>query len=233
MIDDYLRDPGGTVSAAAEHVVDWFYAHWLTTVPAVAAGVAVFVGVRVWWRRDCRHRLHDNARTVTILPPPTVDPAGGVALWAHLVGLLRPRWKRLLAGQPHLAFEYVFSHDGVSLRLWVPGVIPPGLVERAVEAAWPGAHTHSGPAEPPLPTVESEGHRVVVGGELRLARGDALPIRTDFDTDPIRALIAAPVGLGRREYACVQVCARPVTGRRLARARTGSRFQKQADCGQL
>ena len=56
---------------------------------------------------------------------------------AHLVGLLRPAWRRALGGQPHLACEYLFSETGISIRLWVPGVIPPGLVERAIEAAWP------------------------------------------------------------------------------------------------
>jgi hypothetical protein len=30
-----------------------------------------------------------------------------------------------------VACEYVFSEAGVAIRLWVPGVIPPGLVERA------------------------------------------------------------------------------------------------------
>ena len=39
----------------------------------------------------------------------------------------------------------------MSIRLWVPGTIPPGLIERAVEAAWPGAHTVTAPASPPLP----------------------------------------------------------------------------------
>jgi hypothetical protein len=50
-----------------------------------------------------------------------------------------------------------------------------------------------------------------------------LPIRTGFDAGSIRALIDAPVGLGRDEYACVQILARPVTGRRVARARRSAR----------
>ena len=36
-------------------------------------------------------------------------------------------------------------------------------------------------------------------------------------------MIGAPVGLGRDEYACVQILARPVTGRRVARARRSAR----------
>ncbi|MEV0701964.1 type VI secretion protein, partial [Saccharopolyspora sp. NPDC050389] len=94
-----------------------------------------------------------------------------------------------------------------------------------MEAAWPGAHTHTHPAEPPLPTAGTGQRSVVVGGELRLARPDALPIRTDFDADPIRALIGSPVGLNRDEHACVQILARPVTGRRLTHAR---RIARQA-----
>ena len=174
-----------------------------------------------------------NARQVTILATPAVDPAGGAALWSNLVGLLRPAWRRWLTGQPHIACEYVFSEAGVAIRLWVPGVVPPGLVERAVEAAWPGAHTRVGTAEPPLPPPGTEQRRLVVGGELRLARTEALPIRTAFDTDPIRALIGAPVGLGRDEYACVQVLARPVTGRRVARARRSARRVHTGDSTRL
>ncbi|MGW5643658.1 helicase HerA domain-containing protein [Saccharopolyspora sp. NPDC003762] len=224
VIDDYLRDPWGALHFALGHVREWAVA----VAPIAAPGLVVALGcvmvLRRWWRGCCHQRLLENARVVTVLAPPTVDPAGGVALWSHLVGVLRPRWKRLVIGQPHVACEYVFSHTGVEIRLWVPGVIPPGLVERAVEAAWPGAHTRTHPAEPPLPTAETGQRSVVVGGELRLARPDALPMRTDFDADPIRALIGAPVGLNRDEHACVQILARPVTGRRVAQARRAARY---------
>src|SRR5207248_10370219 len=64
---------------------------------------------------------------------------------------------------------------------------------------------------------------LVIAGELRLARPEALPIRTDFDADPLRALLGAPVGLGPGQYACVQILARPVTGRRVAHARRAAR----------
>ena len=50
-----------------------------------------------------------------IFPPPQADPAGGAALWANLVGLLRPAWRRWLAGQPHLAWEYVADRDTLLL----------------------------------------------------------------------------------------------------------------------
>jgi ABC-type oligopeptide transport system ATPase subunit len=222
-LGDYLRDPGGALLALLAHLWDWAYTWGPIVAPVVAVAVAGFVVGRRRWARRCHARLAADARQVTVLAPPMVDPAGGAALWSNLVGLLRPAWRRAFTGQPHVACEYVFSEAGVAIRLWVPGVIPPGLVERAVEAAWPGAHTRVGTADPPLPPPGARQRQLVVGGELRLARSEALPIRTGFDADPIRALIGAPVGLGRDEYACVQILARPVTGRRVARARRSAR----------
>lgn len=226
-LGDVLHDPGAALGRwAAETfgpVVSVLVARWPVTLAVLAvAGTAIALG----WRRFTRRRddrLVADARQITVLAPPTVDPAGGEALWANLVGLLRPAWRRLLAGQPHLVYEYAFTSTGTAIRLWVPGAVPPGLVERAVEAAWPGSHTRTEPARPPLPAVEPGWRRVVTGGELRLARPEALPLRTRFDADPVRALIGSAVGLGRHEAACVQVIARPVTGRRVARARRSAR----------
>src|SRR5690606_822268 len=84
-----------------------------------------------------RHRSWArHARVVEILPPPQSALSGAEALWTRMLGLLRPAWKRVLFGQPHVAWEYVFDERGIRVRLWVPGPVPPGLVERAVEAAW-------------------------------------------------------------------------------------------------
>jgi Helicase HerA, central domain len=222
-IIDYLRDPGGTVAHLLAQPREWVLVWGPVAGPVLAAGLAVLLGARRWWHHRCHDRLLTHARVVTVLAPPTVDPAGGQALWAHLVGLLRPTLKRLLAGQPHLAWEYVFSQAGVAIRVWVPGVMPPGLVERAIEAAWPGAHTRTSTANPLLPAAGVGRRCLVVGGHLRLARPEALPIRTDFDTDPLRALLGAPMGLGPHEQACVQILARPVTGTRVIRARRAAR----------
>ncbi|HWO67463.1 MAG TPA: DUF87 domain-containing protein [Umezawaea sp.] len=220
---DYLRDPGGALLALLVRVRNLVLGWGVVAASVLGLLVTGIVLGRWWWARRCHELLLADARQVTVLAPPTVDPAGGAALWSNLVGLLRPGWRRAFTGQPHVACEYVFSEAGVAIRLWVPGIIPPGLVERAIEAAWPGAHTRVGPGEPPLPTPGEGQWRLVVGGELRLARPEALPLRSDFDADPIRALIGAPVGLGRAEYACVQVLARPVTGRRVQRARRAAR----------
>ncbi|TVT23026.1 type VI secretion protein, partial [Amycolatopsis rhizosphaerae] len=223
-LGDYLRDPGGALSALLDHVRDWAVTWGPIAGPLLVLGFVGGVLGRWRWARHRHARLLADARQVTVLAPPQVDPAGGAALWSNLVGLLRPAWRRWLIGQPHVACEYCFSEAGVAIRLWVPGVIPPGLVERAIEAAWPGAHTRTtSPPQPPLPPPGPGQRQLVIAGELRLARPEALPIRTDFDADPIRTLIGAPVGLDRDEYACVQILARPVTGRRVATARRSAR----------
>ena len=127
-----------------------------------------------------------------MLAPPRVDPDGAAALWGNLAGLLRPRWRRLLFGQPHLCFEYLITADGSTIRIWVPGPIPPGLIEHAVTAAWPGATTRTTRRRPRTPRPAPGGAAVTTGGVLRLARPGGLPISDDAPGDPVAALLAAP-----------------------------------------
>ncbi|MET8846011.1 DUF87 domain-containing protein [Amycolatopsis sp. NPDC004625] len=232
-IGGYLTDPWGAVHHLLAATIGAASRWGPVVLPVLALAISGQAAGRRWWRRRCHAALLADARCVSVLAPPTVDPAGGALLWSNLVGLLRPSWRRRFAGQPHLAWEYRFSEHGVALRLWVPGVLPPGLVERAIEAAWPGAHTRAVPADPPLPAPGDGRQAVTVGGQLRLARSEALPIRTGFDADPIRGLLGAPVGLGRDEYASVQILARPVTGRRLSRARRAARRVHSGASGRL
>ncbi|NKY26250.1 type IV secretory system conjugative DNA transfer family protein [Nocardia gamkensis] len=187
-------------------------------------GVLAAVRLLARWRR---RRLSARARQITVLTPPEVDAKGALAFWAHLIGQLRPAWARTLLGQPHLGFEYtVTPEEGAAIRLWVPGAIPPGLIERAIASAWPGAHTDTlEPARPPLPISVKGVRRVVAGGELRLGRREGLPLSTDHSGDLVRNLITAADDLAPGQAACVQILARPVTGRRVARAAasTGTR----------
>jgi hypothetical protein len=199
-----------------EQTLAWL-SHWASTT---LAGVAVLILVASVWRVVNHIRFRVKARVVTIEAPPEVDPAGATAFWANMIGLLRPCWIRLCGGQPYLAFEYRFSQDGVAVQLWVPGVVPPGMIDRAIEAAWPGAKTTTNPATPPLPNKRK---LRTFGGRLQLARHEATPIRSEFTTDPLRPLLGALTGLGRDETACVQILARPATGRRTRRARQTAR----------
>lgn len=223
-VQDYLRDPGDAVRAVLTALREFVVVWGPIVGPAFVLTMTAAIVGRRWWRRRCHVRMAADARTVTVLAPPAVDPEGATALYANLVGLLRPRWKRWLYGQPHIVWEYVFIHSGVALRLWLPGIVPPGMAERAIEAAWPGTRTRTTPAKPPIPLTTPPNKSVeAVGGELRLARTEALPIRSDFPADPIRALLGAPAGLAQHERAAVQILARPVTGARVRSARRAAR----------
>ncbi|GAA4224191.1 hypothetical protein GCM10022254_03120 [Actinomadura meridiana] len=182
-------------------------------VLGVGAAAVVFRAARgVLWRWQAK-RFARDARLVTVSVPPQVDPASAPAWWAHQTGLLAPAWKRWLVGQPHLAFEYVADAAGVRVQVWVPGAIPPGMVEETIRAAWPGATTTTRPATSPVPL-----DLAAIGGRLVLSRNDAHPLKTDHHTDPIRSLLGAVSGLDQGQHAALQILARPVTGRRLARA---------------
>ena len=124
---------------------------------------------RAWLLRRRHAALTAGARSIEILAPPVADPAGGAALWANLAGLMRPPLARWRSGQPHLAWEYSWTADSMTVSLWVPGGVPPGMAERAIEAAWPGAHTRTtSPAAAPLPAG-----CLATGGTLRLARTES------------------------------------------------------------
>src|SRR5690606_6183340 len=133
-------------------------------------------------------------------------------LWRQMLGTLRPAWKRLLLGQPHLVWEYLMTVTGLRIRMWVPGPTPPGMVERAITSAWPGASATT--RSIPAPSTEARAH----GGRIRLARPDHYPIETKYEEDPLRALIGAAGDLATGEEILVQVAVRPATGRRLRHA---------------
>lgn len=218
---EFLIRPNNWWSTMTTDGVHWLGVHAPLIVPCVAGTVASGYALSLRVRRWREQRLTQGARCVEILAPPSVTPRGGEVLWAQLAGLLRPWWVRLTSGQPHLAFEFLWTPTGLSLRMWLPGTVPLAMVRRAVEAAWPGAHTRLTPPDPLLPP----GH-VISAGRLRPARPGVLPLRTNHATDPLRPLLQAATGMSEGESACVQVLARPATGAALRRARRQARRLK-------
>ncbi|PGH46837.1 type VI secretion protein, partial [Streptomyces sp. Ru87] len=218
---DFLTDPGGFTAVFSRHAGAWFGTHAPLLIPSAVLLLAGAYALRHALHQRRQQHFAATARCVEILAPPSVAPKGSEVLWAQLAGLLRPWWRRITTGQPHLAFEYTWTPTGLNIRLWTPGTVPAGLVRRAVEAAWPGAHTRLTQPAPLLPP----GH-LVTAGRLRPARPAVLPLRTDHATDPLRALLQAATGLGDGESACVQILARPATGGALRRARRQARQLK-------
>ena len=221
----YLTNPGGFTGHLARLLLSALAHYGPVAGPLLAVAVTAVLAGRAWLHRRQHAAFAEAARQVTILAPPQADPGGAGALWGHLTGLLRPPWARLWHGQPHLSWEYAWAGGtaaGMTIRMWVPGTLPPGLIERAIEAAWPGAHTVTRPASPPLPPGAA-----TAAGTLRLARPDILPLSTGHDPEaPLRALAGAAAGLADGEHAVLQVLTRPVTGARLRKARRAARTQR-------
>jgi energy-coupling factor transporter ATP-binding protein EcfA2 len=216
LIGRLITDPGAQFARLGHLAAQFALGHALLWGPLLAAVLAAAPLARARHRRRVHERFTRDARLVTVMAPPKVEAQGAQALWAHLLGLLRPARRRWLSGQPHLAFEYGWTRAGLRIGIWVPGVVPPGMIERAIASAWPGAATETRPAAeaPLLPTAAA-----ATGGRLRLARTELLPIETSHDADPLRPLLGACAALHGDEHTAVQILARPVTGRRTRRAR--------------
>jgi hypothetical protein len=212
LLERLLRDPWETLGDLLHQVVGlvagWGLRLLLLAIPLWLASLMVVWG----WRRWRQQRLAAGARLVDVLVPPQVEPGAADALWSNLAGLLRQH--RFPDPRSHVSFELRWTTTGVTVGLWVPGTIAPHLVERAVEAAWPGAHASLHHAIPPLP---DEPGTSVLGGQLRLAGGPWQPLRTEHWVDPLRALLGAAGELAAGETAVVQLLARPAAGRRLRR----------------
>jgi hypothetical protein len=186
-------------------------------LPILAVLVAGALALALLLGRVRRWRLARGARLVRIGIPPEVQPQGALLLWSALHDLLLPNPARLLTGQPHISWEISASEDGTVFQLWVPRVIPLGLIERAVESAWPGASTsiqavaQPAPARPPLVS------------ELVIAGPDWFSLDSAMNPDPLRVILGQLSGLSEGESALVQVLARPATAREQRRLRMTAR----------
>ncbi|MFC7279609.1 type IV secretory system conjugative DNA transfer family protein [Paractinoplanes rhizophilus] len=187
---------------------------WLGLVAAALVVAAVFGHEQVL---DWRHRRFvTGARWVTIAAPPEVTAESAAAFWTTLVGVLTPSvWRRRVYGYPHVGWEYTWTGRALAIRVWVPGTVPPGAVEAAVRAAWPAATLTVEDAGAPIPAEVGE----QAGGAHWPQHADVLPLRVEHDADPLRALLSAGAEVWHREYACVQVLARPASARRVRAAR--------------
>ena len=208
----YLTHPGAE-TARLLHQLAHLAGHLGLTASSAVAGVALVAAVTGPCCAAPRPAAWPTAPAWSPCWPrprstPTAPPRCG-RTWSRFSA--RPG-AALLGGQPHLGFELTATDAGLTIAWWVPGTVPPGLVERAIEAAWPGARTTTVPAGPPI-----VGDGVATGGELRLALPEHYPLRTEHKVDPLRPLLGALDAMGDGESACVQILARPVTGRRLTR----------------
>jgi hypothetical protein len=212
-----LRDPAGELRhllALIRHALEQALPYL-----GALAGLVLALALVAWLlRRQQARQLAEGARLVRIAVPPELDPQAAAPLWKSLHDLLRPRLARLLQGQPHLSWEIAADRAGSAFRLWIPNAVPPGLVERALLAAWPGASLQTADVEPP---ATSEG--ALACCELRLCGPQWRPLGGGEGTDPLRLVLGQLAGLEHDEWALVQVLARPATTREQARLLTIAR----------
>ncbi|MFI7077165.1 type IV secretory system conjugative DNA transfer family protein [Micromonospora sp. NPDC049903] len=209
-------------------VWQWVIARpWLGFLAAVAIVATVFGHDQalVWRHR----RFAAGARWLAIAAPPEVTPEAAATFWTTVMGVLTPSvWRRRVFGYPHVGWEYTWTGRALTIRVWVPGTVPPGAVEAAVRAAWPAATLTVEDAAVPIPVEVGE----QVGGAHWPQHTDGLPLRVEHDSDPLRALFAAGAEVRHREHACVQVLARPAPARRVRAARRAAAIASTHPRGQ-
>src|SRR6266496_802740 len=184
-----LRDPAGQLHhllALIQHAL----AQALPYLAAIA-GLALALTLALWLlRRQRARRLAEGARLVRIAVPPELDPQAAGVLWKSLHDLLRPPLARLIQGQPHISWEIAADRAGSAFRLWIPRAVPPGLVERALLSAWPGASIHEDDATP-----TSSGEGPLVCCELHLSGPQCRLLGGSEGTDPLRLVLGQLAGL--------------------------------------
>lgn len=211
-IVEFLTDPWRFIKPILQAILDFL----LNTVVPVAVGLltaALFLLI-AWkvWRWWQRHQRAEGARRIRILPPPDVDPARAESLWMGLHALLPPWWKRFLFGQPRLSWEVVANGDRIEVACWVPAGVPPGLVERAVQVAWPGSRAEEQPADP-LQDLRRFRDGAVEACELVLSDAESFPIGGAPEHDPLALALASLAGLADGEACAIQVVAQPATSK--------------------
>ena len=209
-----LPPPAGP-GQLVDHVTSWIRQRpWLALVAVTALVVWLVVSSIAARRRQLR--LAHGAQQIVVTAPPQVEPASAAQFWMTVYGTLyRVWWRRLLAGTPHLAYEYRWTGRALTIVVWVPGTVAVPALAAAARAAWPATTVTTQAATAPIPDTVAAAD----GGALLPVLAEAYPLRIDHATDPLRQVVGAGTGLRHHEYACVQILARPATPRRVARLR--------------
>jgi hypothetical protein len=213
----FLRNPGGQLDQLRAHA-QLLLLHARPLLAGAAAFALAFALSRLLlWRLRERCQA-EGARLLRIGVPPEVDPDGALLLWLALHDLLRPRLRRLLQGQPHLGWEIASGAEGIEFRIWLPQAVPPGLVERALSAAWPGLTVSER-----VSVAGPGGELVLAASELVLSGPEWFPLGGERGGDPLRLVLGQLAGLEHDETALVQVVCRPATTRERARLHAAAR----------
>jgi hypothetical protein len=205
-------------AAGSEHLLRAAADELLRLLPFLAGGALaiVFAAVAAGLLRE--RRGGGGAQLLEIGVPPAGDEQGALLLWSALHDLIRPRLPRLLFGQPQIAFELAREEGRTSFRLWLPHSVPAPLVERAVEAAWPGASCMRVGESVPIEKAPR-----LAACELGLSGPDHFTLERTHGGGSLRLLLSQLAGFEPGERALVQIVASPLTARAQVRLRATAR----------
>jgi Helicase HerA, central domain len=188
----------------------------------IAVAALLALGMVTWLGRRLRRRhVASKSRLVLIGAPPSAEPQRALLLWSAMHDLLVGQVRRMLLGQPHLSWELSADERGTTFRIWAPAAIPPGLIERAVSAAWPGASTTVVPVEGDESECSAKSARATA--ELRLSGPDYFSLDRGMSPDPMPLILGQLSGLHTGHRVLVQVLARPATRHEQRRMRSAAR----------
>jgi len=166
-------------------------------VLALSAAAASFAVLSI----RSRLRRFDGELYTVSAPPSAGSP---LHLFESLHGLLRPGLRRLVDGQPWLSLELVGRAGQVQFQIWIPTGERP-FVESLLRAAYPGVElkpaerlrhdvAHGDVRDGQGDVRDGEAHRAgpdhghQAHADVRLARGNYLPIQTAFESEPLSSL---------------------------------------------
>lgn len=144
-------------------------------VPPALAAAAVLT---VLYVRARLRRFDGDLFTVTAPP----GPSRPEQFFQALHGLLRPAFRRFIEGQPWLALELRGRAGRVAFQVWIPHGERP-FIESLLRAAYPGIELT------PVAPSASRGPSAEAAAEVQLARGNYLPIQTEFDGESLSNIL--------------------------------------------
>ena len=163
------------------------------TALALTSLSAAAVGLRARTRRFA-------GQLYRIAAPPSTASAEAFFVSAH--GLLRSPVERFVVGQPPIALELAARGGEVQLQLWVADRDHDAIAS-LLRATYPGAVMVPGITTAPQESV------FVAVGQLRLREHGTLPIRTEFDGEPLAAAVSALAAIDPASRATLRIIASP------------------------
>jgi hypothetical protein len=142
--------------------------------------------------------------------PPSAASAEAFFVSAH--GLLRSPVERFVVGQPPIALELASRGGEVHLQLWVTDM-DRDTVASLLRATYPGA------VLVPMTTPDPLQSSFVAVGRLRLREHATLPIRSEFEAEPLAATVSTLASVADASQAALRIVASPRSDRWRAHAR--------------